>query len=94
MYFTAAVLGDFELSVEHRAHVNDRLRLGAGEPRGAQYVVMEGHPAVEIARAADRRNADLIVMSTKGTTGAEWLLVGSVTERVCRMANVPVGQAF
>ncbi len=29
-------------------------------------------------------------MSNAGRTAAEWLLVGSVTERVCRLANVPV----
>ncbi len=29
-------------------------------------------------------------MGVTGGTAAQWLLVGSVTERVCRMANVPV----
>lgn len=73
-----------------QARVSERLRAWAGAAEGVERVVAQGHPAVESARVADERKVDLIVMSTKGATGADWLLLGSVTERVCRMANVPV----
>ncbi len=90
MYYAGNVTSRFELDGDLRTRVDERLRAWAGDPRGAQYVVTEGQPAVEISRLADDRKVDLIVMSTKGATGGEWLLVGSVTERVCRLANVPV----
>ncbi len=90
IYYAANVTTRFELDGDLRARVEERLHAWAGDPPGARYIVTEGHPAVEIARLADDRKVDLIVMSTKGATGAEWLLVGSVTERVCRLANVPV----
>ena len=90
MYLAGGVTTRFELDGDLRGRVRERLHLWAGEPSGVDYLVEEGHPAVEIARAADDRNTDLIVMSNAGRTAAEWLLVGSVTERVCRLANVPV----
>jgi nucleotide-binding universal stress UspA family protein len=44
----------------------------------------------EILLLADRLEADLIVMGTHGRSGFDRLLVGSVTEKVLRRANVPV----
>lgn len=35
-------------------------------------------------------NADLIVMGTRGRSGLDRYLLGSVTEKVVRTANVPV----
>ncbi len=90
MYYAGNVSTRFELDGDLRVRVEERLRTWTGDPRGARYVVREGHPAVEIARAADDRKADLVIMSNRGASGVEWLLVGSVTERVCRLATVPV----
>lgn len=90
MYFAAGVRTRFEVDGDLHARVDQRLQSWAGDPPGVRYVVMEGHPAVEIARLADERQPDLIVMGITGCTAAPWLLVGSVTERVCRMAKVPV----
>jgi nucleotide-binding universal stress UspA family protein len=50
----------------------------------------EGQSARQIVRTADELGADLIVMGTRGLTGISHALVGSVTERVCRSAHVPV----
>ena len=90
LYYAGNVWTRFELDGDLRVRVEERLRTWTGDPPGARYVVREGHAAVEIARAADDRNVDLVVMSNRGASGVEWLLVGSVTERVCRMATVPV----
>ena len=53
-------------------------------------MIAEGNPALEVARLSEELGVDLIVMGTKGLTGVERLLVGSVTERVGRFAPVPV----
>ncbi len=49
-----------------------------------------GEAASEIVRIASEENADLIVIATHGLTGWRRFIVGSVTERVVRMAACPV----
>lgn len=49
-----------------------------------------GPPADTIVRVAQERNADLIVMGTHGRTGLQHVLLGSVAERVVRLAPCPV----
>lgn len=43
-----------------------------------------------ILESSVHNNVDLIVMGTKGTSGLEELLVGSNTEKIVRLSNVPV----
>src|SRR5688572_8614953 len=52
--------------------------------------VRVGKPAPEILQLARTRHADLIVMSTRGVTGARKLLFGSTTESVLRETDIPV----
>jgi nucleotide-binding universal stress UspA family protein len=49
-----------------------------------------GHPADEIVDYASEEGMDCIVMATHGRRGLEHYLLGSVTERVVRHAEVPV----
>jgi len=49
-----------------------------------------GKPWMEICRAADELNCDLIVMGTHGLTGIKHMLIGSQAERVVRRANCHV----
>lgn len=53
-------------------------------------VVTYGDPADEILAAADRENADAIVIATHGRTGWRRFLFGSVAEKVMRFAKCPV----
>ncbi|MFB6071077.1 MAG: universal stress protein [Halanaeroarchaeum sp.] len=53
-------------------------------------VTLDGSPAREIVRYAEREDCDLIVMGTHGRGGIDRLLLGSVAERVVRSASVPV----
>ena len=46
--------------------------------------------AVEIARQAERMVADLIVIGTHGKSGFDRFLLGSVTERLLRVATAPM----
>jgi nucleotide-binding universal stress UspA family protein len=48
-----------------------------------------GHPADTVVRVAQERNVDLIVMGTHGRTGLQHVLLGSVAEKVVRLAPCP-----
>lgn len=52
--------------------------------------VAAGAPAETIVRIAQERGADLIVMGTHGRTGLSHVLLGSVAEKVVRLAPCPV----
>ena len=49
-----------------------------------------GRPAEEIAAAAAESKSDLILLSTHGHTGLDRYLIGSVADRVARLAPCPV----
>ena len=52
--------------------------------------VLTGHPATVIVNVARARKCDLIVMGTHGRTGLPHLFMGSVAEKVTRLAPCPV----
>ena len=52
--------------------------------------VLVGDPGHEIADLAARMHTDLIVLPSHGRTGIRRLLIGSVAERVVRLAHCPV----
>jgi len=51
--------------------------------------ILEGSPAEEIVRYAEKKGIDLIVMGTSGKSGIDRLLLGSVAEKVSRKAQCP-----
>ncbi|RNJ25659.1 universal stress protein [Halosegnis longus] len=59
---------------------------------GVEYTtdVVQGSPADTIAQYATEFNYDCIAMATHGRTGVARGLLGSVTEKVVRLADVPV----
>jgi nucleotide-binding universal stress UspA family protein len=63
-----------------------------GEDAGIRTVTAtrEGTPHEEIIDYVMETGVDLIVMGTHGRSGVERVLLGSVTERVVRLAPVPV----
>ena len=69
----------------------DRLvETSGGLPVSTSTHVAEGHAATTIAEEAEKNDVDLIVMSSHGRTGAERVVLGSVTARVVRRAPCPV----
>jgi len=71
--------------------LEQRVRQAVAEGLRARAVLREGGAAHEeiVALAADER-ADLIAMSTHGRGGVNRMLLGSVTDRVIRLAPCPV----
>lgn len=56
----------------------------------ATLLLVDGGPSEQIPRAVRRTRADLIVIGTHGRTGLTKVLLGSVAERVIRLAPCPV----
>lgn len=84
-----------ELYRGHRAagrHELDRLVASARAAgvRASGILVDTGVPAVQIARLAKAKRADVIVMGTHGRTGLARAVVGSVAARVVAIAACPV----
>jgi nucleotide-binding universal stress UspA family protein len=52
--------------------------------------IQGGRAASDIIKFANENSTDLIVIATHGLTGLEHMLMGSVTEKVVRMAHCPV----
>ena len=75
-----------EIREQYARHVAPEVR----KTLEAEILVLPGVPFLEIIRAARLKGADLIVMATHGRTGLSHALVGSVTEKVVRMAPCPV----
>jgi nucleotide-binding universal stress UspA family protein len=57
---------------------------------GAQVEVLIGDPGHSIANYAQAMDAELIVLPSHGRTGLARMLIGSVAERVVRLAHCPV----
>ena len=55
-----------------------------------QMVIIGGSPHYQIIQYAETNQVDLIVMSTRGQSGLSRWLMGTVSDRVVRGANVPV----
>jgi nucleotide-binding universal stress UspA family protein len=82
---------DLDRSLQRQAA--DRLRAFADENVGdvtADLEVRLGQPAEEIVAAARESKCDSIMLSTRGLTGLDRYLIGSVADRVARLAPCPV----
>jgi len=53
-------------------------------------LTVEGHPAEEIIKYAEKNSMNLIVMGTLGKSGLDRFLLGSVAEKVVRASKIPV----
>ena len=65
-------------------------RLSAPKYADVRIELIIGNPPHGIADFAEQIDADLIVMPSHGRTGLKRLLIGSVAERVVRLAHCPV----
>jgi len=79
---------------EQRAWVeralSDRVAAAAAGGLSARWVLKTGAAAESIIEAATETQADLVVVGTHGLTGLTRLFIGSVAERVVRLAPCAV----
>ena len=75
-----------------RQHAREALqgKLSADKYQGVHLDVLIGDPGHGIAEHAKRSDAELIVMPSHGRRGISRLLLGSVAERVLRLADCNV----
>jgi nucleotide-binding universal stress UspA family protein len=83
-----------ELFADERGRVCSMLDAWAAQARAAGLTVgiatRDGIPYHEIVTLAQDRRADLIVIGTHGRGGVNRALLGSVADRVVRLASCPV----
>lgn len=61
-----------------------------GSDLPARRLLLDGPPALVLLGAADREDADLIVVGTRGTGGFTELLLGSTSHQVAQHSTRPV----
>ena len=71
--------------------VRDRMATVVDRPADAYRIYVEtGKPYVEIVRAAEAEEADVLVVGARGSSGLQRVVLGSVAEQVLRHAHCPV----
>ncbi len=79
-----------DMEVKSTKTMERMLKETQGTEVTADFHVIEGHAARDIAKFAENHDTDLIVISTHGLTGIKHLFLGSVAEKVVRRAPCPV----
>jgi universal stress protein A len=70
--------------------LNDLHERVLGEGIKVESILSADSPSLAINLAADEIEADLVVMGTRGLSGLKHAMLGSVAERVVRLAPCPV----
>ncbi|MBC8353190.1 MAG: universal stress protein [Planctomycetes bacterium] len=87
--------GEIWQTIDHESRIRHtmkalRERLNDGSHDDVSTEVVIGDPGREVVAIAEREKAELIVLTSHGRTGLKRLLIGSVAERVIRLAHCPV----
>jgi len=81
---------DIDLKQRARQELEELIRDTGGPDIPVDIIVTEGRAAKEIVTFAETNEDGMIVISTHGLTGIKHMLIGSVSEKVVRMAPCPV----
>jgi universal stress protein A len=81
---------ELTLSTFLRNHADQQLTAFLKEVPHSKQMLESGDPAQVIARVAGEGGYDLVIMGTHGRTGLSHLMMGSVAEKVVRLAPCPV----
>ncbi|HEX8438477.1 universal stress protein [Archangium sp.] len=81
---------ELTLSTYLRNHADQQLSAFLEGVPHSQQMLESGEPALVIAKVAAEGKYDLVIMGTHGRTGLSHMMVGSVAEKVVRLAPCPV----
>jgi nucleotide-binding universal stress UspA family protein len=89
--FPGAPMNPVEMLIDLRKRIDEKLEavLKSHKIRGDR-IVAEGPPAAAIVGAAEKLNAELVIVGSIGRTGLPRLVLGSVAEQVARTAPCSV----
>lgn len=79
-----------QLELEVGEALDDHTRRAHEAGLQCDVAILKGEPFQQIIEFANTKRVDLIVMGTHGRTGLQHFLLGSVSERVVRLAPCPV----
>ena len=90
--YVPSIPADFGITLERAAkvHLNEWRRKYCPAELKVEISLSAGSPSRRIVDLAHEFSVDLIVMGTRGATGLEHFLMGSVAERTVRSAPCPV----
>lgn len=88
-FYAGGVTRLFQLDPELPGRIRAKLQEWLGEHPG-EVVAAEGPVHSEIMRVSQETEAQLIVIGTRGLSGVDHFLMGSVTEKVVRSSKIPV----
>ena len=71
-------------------YLNEAVKLAEEENVAFQNQIREGLPAEEILKEIDEKRMELVIMGSKGMSGAHRVIIGSTAEEVVRWSTCPV----
>ena len=89
-FYAGGITQVFQIDTMLPRRIRERLEEWLGEQSVANLVVREGEIHHELENVRKEVDAQLIVMGTRGNTGLDHLLLGSVTEKMIRSAETSV----
>lgn len=75
---------------EREAILLDIVRNARTKGASAEFLIWTGDPGNSLVAAAEAEHADLLVVGTRGRSGAERMLLGSVSDHLVHHAGCPV----
>lgn len=90
-YFISTYESFLATNPEFKKDFKKRLKEFVGSPKEeATYAIVEGKAHEGINNYAEKKRINLIIMANHGMGALEYMLMGSTTERVVRVARCPV----
>ena len=75
---------------EREARLVDVVRAARQAGATAEFLVWDGEPGSSIVAAAEAEEADLVIVGTRGRSGPERMLLGSISDHVVHHTDRPV----